>query len=171
MYLIIVPSRAIPITIKMMPAIMGFILEHAPAYGLQPARHKCSLLVHEMVEQIPKARHHTGRFGRVVVGAEDCRQSGIRPKRGANPPERVLVREDVGVDEDKYVTFRPHCPGVAGRGRPATGRLFDDDHLLGGIVGSPNGRHAAGEPRRRVTRGHDRTQAHSETSSLESSTA
>jgi hypothetical protein len=63
--------------------------------------------MHVMVEQIPKIGDDSVGAGGVVIRSEARRERLVPIERASNPPERILVNLDVGVDEHDYVSPRP----------------------------------------------------------------
>ena len=87
-----------------------------------------------MVEQVPKHRDDARRPGCVVVGSEERRQLRVVGERLSDAPDRVGVRDDVGVHEDDDVPGRVACTRVTGSGRTGPVAALDDDQLVGPIL-------------------------------------
>ena len=81
-----------------------------------------------MVEEVAEPGDCARRLGTVVVRAEHGRQVGIGCKRLADAGERVLMDDDVRVDENDYVADGPLGAVVPRAAGPnARGPVDDDD--------------------------------------------
>ena len=96
-----------------------------------------------------------GASGPVVVRAEHGRQVGIGRERLADASERVLVDDDVRVDEHDHVADRPLGAVVPRAAGPNARGPVDDDDFLRRRRRRADRREAPFEGRRVVRRGHD----------------
>lgn len=115
-------------------------------------------LVDVVVEQIPEARDDAVGGRSVVVGAEERVEPLVVREGLPDPGERVVVDDDVRVDEDEHVSPGPLCALVPRGCRPGSGRPLDDDHLVRRLDRRLERGEAGRECRRGVGRGHDRAQ-------------
>ena len=107
-----------------------------------------------VVEQVPEAGDEAGRFGLVVVGAEERRKPGLVLEGGPDAAKGVGVHDDVGVDEHEHLAACARRALVPRRRRSGAVRGVDDDQLLRRLVRGTDRRDAPLE-RRRVVRGGD----------------